>query len=151
MCGGEVFAKQLKKRLICKDCRKIINRKCDRDYRKKTHNASTHRYEKTVSGFLMRKYRNMESRVKGIQYLKSHLYKGLSLLSRKEFYDWALNSSDFKTLFTEWVKNGFDRKLCPTVDRINSAEGYELSNMRWITHSENSRLGNLSRYNKLKI
>jgi hypothetical protein len=39
------------------------------------------------------------------------------------------------------VSSGYDRKLTPTVDRINTELGYEIHNMRWLTHSENSRLG----------
>ncbi len=112
-----------------------------REYRKKTENKSTHKYEKTPKGFLMRKYRNMQSRVTGIQKLKAHLYEGKYLLDREEYYNWAFNSDDFNRLYTEWVESGYDRKLCPTIDRINPSYGYFLENMRWITHSENSRLG----------
>ena len=116
-----------------------------REYRKMTGNIDTHLYEKTIKGFLMRKYRNMESRVTGVQKLKSHLYKGLDLLDREEFYQWAESSDTFKSLFKVWVASGYERKLCPSVDRINSSLGYNLSNMEWITHSENSRRGSISR------
>jgi hypothetical protein len=90
----------------------------------------------------------MQSRVTGIQKLKNHLYKGLSLLDRKQFYDWAKPNKEFIKLFKEWESANYDRKLCPTVDRIDSSIGYELSNIRWITHSENSRLGTISRDKK---
>ncbi len=129
--------------------REKINR-LQREYRKKTENLCTNKYEKTINGFLMRKYRNMESRVKGIQKLKAHLYRGKDLLDRKIFYQWAKSDKVFLKLYRMWVKSGYNRKLCPTVDRIDSKTGYHLSNMEWITHSENSRRGNLSRY-KVKI
>lgn len=119
-----------------------------RNYRKRTGNASSHKYEKTINGFLMRKYRNMQSRVCGVQKKKAHLYQNLCLLPRKEFYKWANESEIFFQLFEEWKNAQYDRKLCPSVDRIDSTKGYELSNMRWITHSENSRLGHESRYKK---
>ena len=122
-----------------------------RIYRKRTNNEITHRYEKTINGFLVRKYRNMKSRVMGIQKLKSHLYKGLFILPKKDFYEWSLNNKSFKKLFNIWVKSNYDRKLCPTVDRIDSLIGYELSNMEWITHSENSRRGAISRFKQEKI
>ena len=112
-----------------------------REYRRKTKNRATYKYEKTPKGFLMRKYRNMQSRVTGIQKLKAHLYKGKELLDREEFYNWAFNSDDFNKLYIAWVESNYDQKLCPTVDRIDSGHGYFLENMRWITHSENSRLG----------
>lgn len=120
-----------------------------RAYRITNGNANTHKYERTINGFLMRKYRNMESRVLGIQKLKAHLYKNKSLLSRKKFYEWATGNQQFHKLWSVWVNSGHDRKLCPTVDRINPKLGYSLKNMRWITHSENSRLGAINR--KLKI
>ena len=116
--------------------------------RKENCNADTHKYEKTPQGFLMRKYRNMQSRVTGVQRLKSHLYLGKSLLPRNEFYGWAKSSNTFKELFRVWQNSGYVRKMCPTVDRIDPQEGYELENMRWITHSENSRLGAISRNQK---
>jgi hypothetical protein len=109
----------------------------------------TKAYEKTEDGFLMRAYRNMLSRINGIQKSKYHLYKDKYILSKQEFYDWS-NASNFKDLFSLYTSSGYQMKLAPSVDRIDSSVGYELSNIRWITHSENSRLGSLSKNNKLK-
>jgi len=120
--------------------------KYQREYRKRTQNAATKKYEKTPKGFLMRKYRNMMSRVRGIQKKKAHLYLGLELLDRETFYNWAMLNEDFWMLYNAWVKSGYDRKLCPTVNRIDSRIGYVLDNMEWITHSENSRLGSISQW-----
>lgn len=124
-----------------------------RNARKKNGNSWTHRYEKTPGGFLMRKYRNMESRVTGVQKQKFHLYKGLAVLPREIFYKWSLSHPIFQNLFGEWVKSDYQRKLCPTVDRIDPSGGYILENMEWVTHSENSRRGAIHRaqLRKLKI
>lgn len=103
------------------------------------------KYEKTFCGYLMRKYRNMQSRIKGIQKQKHHLYKDLEILPMDEFYMWALSSEDYERLFCEYKDSGFNRKLAPTVDRTDSKKGYILENMRWLTHSENSRLGSISK------
>lgn len=112
-----------------------------RAWRAKTQNAATKKYERTKSGKLMRIYRNMQSRIKGVQKLKAHLYEGKTLLPRSEFYEWALSSPMFHSLFAEWETSGYDRKLAPSVDRINPELGYEIPNMEWVTHSENSRRG----------
>lgn len=120
-----------------------------REYRKRTGNAATKKYEKTSKGFLMRMYRNMQSRVNGIQWRKAHLYEGKELLSREDFYEWATNNEEFWTLFKAWEDSNYDRKLSPTVDRIDSSNGYVIENMQWLTHSENSRRGALSRFNNL--
>jgi hypothetical protein len=120
----------------------------ERKHRRLAGNADTRKYEKTPKGFLMRLYRNMQSRVTGVQKAKFHLYEGKSLLPRQDFYDWALDNSDFWELFGAWQRSDYDRKLTPSVNRINSDEGYELGNMEWVTHSENSRLGAISEARK---
>lgn len=104
------------------------------------------KYEKTKKGYLMRTYRNMQSRVSGIQKNKAHLYQGKSLLPREEFYVWALADPNFNTIYHAWVLSGYHRKISPSINRIDSSRGYELDNMEWLTHSENSRLGSLSRH-----
>lgn len=114
--------------------------------RKLNGNAYTKKYEKTKRGFLMRIYRNMQSRIEGIQRTKAHLYVGLNLLGREMFYAWAMDDPTFHQLFLVWEQEGYPRKLTPSVDRIDSAIGYTLDNMEWVTHSENSRRGVLNRY-----
>lgn len=116
-----------------------------RQYRSLNNNLTTKKYEKTKKGFLMRLYRNMESRINGVQKMKFHLYKGKGLLSREDFYQWALLNESFLSLFDTYEKENYNRKLAPSVDRINSDLGYSLENMEWVTHSENSRRGSNSR------
>lgn len=113
------------------------NRKL-RERRKKTNNIPTKKYEKTKKGFLVRLYRNMLSRITGIQKQKHYLYEGKELLNKEDFYNWSLESKKFHELFEHWEKNNYDRKLTPSVNRIDSSKGYIISNMEWITHSENS-------------
>lgn len=117
-----------------------------RQRRKADGNAATHKYEKTKSGFLMRAYRNMKSRVTGIQRKKAHLYKGLYLLPRQDFYTLSLADNNFHKLFEQWVKSDYNRKLTPSVDRIDPSKGYEPNNIRWLEHMENSRLGAESKW-----
>jgi hypothetical protein len=118
-----------------------------RDYRRRTANAHTKLYEKTKAGFLMRLYRNMQSRVRGIQKAKAHLYEHISALpAREEFYAWADAQTRFHELFADYCASGFDRKLAPSADRVDSQKGYEFDNLEWVTMSENSRRGALSRW-----
>ena len=123
--------------------------KRQREYRIRNGNACTKKYEKTKKGFLMRLYRNMQSRILGIQKLKFHLYEGKSLaVTREEFYYWALSNEMFHTLFRQYELSVFDQRLAPSVDRIDSSKGYEFSNMEFVTNSINSSRGSISRYNK---
>lgn len=111
-----------------------------REYRARTGNRVTRKYERTKKGKLMRTYRNMESRVSGILKHKAHLYEGLPILPRDDFYRWAMQSSAFHALFDGWVASGYRCGESPSIDRINADGGYLIGNMRWLTHRENSRL-----------
>ncbi len=113
--------------------------------RKADGNRITKRYEKTPNGFLMRAYRNMQSRVNGVQWKKAHLYKGLSLLPRQEFYAWARDDANFWRLYRQWTAANYERRLTPSVNRIDTRRGYEVDNIEWLTHSVNSSLANHSR------
>lgn len=107
---------------------------------------SNRKYWRTINGKLMATYNNMNRRVRG--YVKPEIYCGLRLLDRSEFYKWSKSDKDFNKLYNDWVKSDYDRKLSPSIDRIDSCDGYVLGNMRWITHSENSRLGSINRWNR---
>lgn len=137
----------------CKDGHTNCCKKCKLELQKisrqKNNNKYTKIYEKTVTGFLMRTYRNMQSRINGIQYKKHHLYAGKSILSKDDFYNWALLNNEFKNLFEVWEKNNYQNRLTPSVDRLDEKLGYSIDNMQWITHSENSRKGALSRFKKV--
>ena len=122
-----------------------------RDYRKRTSNAASKRYEKTKNGFLMRLYRNMKYRIKGIQKQKHHLYEDKFLLDKQDFYEWALNCPEFHIMFRKWEDSEYNRKLTPTVDRIDSNLGYKEPNIQWLTHSENSKKGKDSKDKKYKL
>jgi hypothetical protein len=117
-----------------------------RERRKLNGNADTKKYEKTQPGYLMRMYRNMKSRISGVQKKKAHLYQGKELLPKDEFYEWAECSPMFMVLWNKYVSSGYQQKLAPTVDRVDSTQGYILENMQWVSHSVNSKRGSISRH-----
>jgi len=110
-----------------------------RKQRLKDNNLYTKRYEKTKSGFLMRTYRNMLSRVSGVTKNKNHLYLGKEILPKANFYHWSKCNEDFNKLFLNWGSSNYNRKLTPSIDRINPDIGYIFGNIRWITFSENCK------------
>lgn len=110
-----------------------------RERRAATGNATTKKYERTKKGKLMRTYRNMQSRVQGILWMKAHLYGGLPIIERKPFYDWAWADPEFHRLFDAWVASGYSCGESPSIDRIDPEKGYVEDNMRWLSHRENSR------------
>lgn len=123
------------------DCKLCANKKV-RDRRKTTNNTTTKKYERTKKGKLVRTYRNMLSRVKGILKNKSHLYEGLPILDKESFYEWSLSNEDYNRIFDNWVDKNYDLKFSPSIDRKNTDKGYILDNIRWITFSENCSIAN---------
>lgn len=65
-------------------------------------------------------------------------YAGLSILPRTEFFGWAESDPEFNRLFDAWVASGYERRLSPSIDRIDSKLGYQLHNMQWLTLGENA-------------
>lgn len=93
-----------------------------------------------IIAFINIQYDKMQNRVNG--YGKKS-YRGMELISRTEFKGWAYNQGILYVLFKAWSRYNFELKYRPTIDRINPKEGYTEGNMRWLTHSENSKLGGL--------
>lgn len=109
-----------------------------RERRAASENSATKKYERTKNGKLMRTYRNMLSRVSGIQKKKAHLYEGNEIISKEDFYRWALSCRDFHAIYDAWVASGYTMRNSPSIDRIDPSMGYIIGNMQWLTHSENS-------------
>lgn len=116
-----------------------------REYRAATGNAATRKYERTKAGKLMRTYRNMQSRVTGVLKHKRHIYEGMGIITREVFYDWSMSNPEFHRLFDGWVASGYKCGASPSVDRVDPSRGYEIDNIEWVTHSENSRRGAIKR------
>ncbi len=113
-------------------------------YRKDNPNSDKD-YNRSPFGFLSRLYMNMKSRIK-YSYLKSFKhYKGLDILPRNKFYKWAVKHPIYIKLYNEYKSNNYIKRLAPSVDRINPDKGYVLSNMEWVTYSENIRRSIITR------
>jgi hypothetical protein len=133
--------------LCCKECKNAKQRL----NRNQKGDIYTKKYEKTKKGYLMRTYRNMLFRVTGVLKKKAHLYEGLEILDKDEFYAWSLADKNFNKLFEIYEETNYTHALSPSIDRVDSNFGYTLDNMRWLTHSENSILGSQSHKRKIKF
>ncbi len=73
------------------------------------------------------------------------IYLGKPILPKDVFLNWSKNHPEFLRLYKRWVNCDFDRKLTPTINRINSAKGYTLDNIEWMTNSQNCGLSSTVR------
>lgn len=96
--------------------------------------------KKCVKTFINIRYDGIQNRVSGHGDTR---YRGLNRCTREEFKEWASEQKGLHILHKEWSITGNKLKDCPSIDRIDPTRGYTVGNMRWITHSENSRLGGL--------
>lgn len=77
--------------------------------------------------------------------IKKSVY-GKSFLSKEEWKEWVYQEDNLKILkdlHENFIKNNFDKRLSPSIDRIDNSKGYTKENLRWITLSENCK-----KYNK---
>ena len=103
--------------------------------------ATSKAYEKTPKGYLVRSFRNITNRVTGVAKNCSHIYKGLPVCTKEEFYEWSLSwESNYLYLLEEYKQSNYERSVAPSVDRIDSNSGYVLGNMQWVTISKNVSL-----------
>lgn len=125
----------------CKECNKTennVNRKNRLNYYK---NYDLKRYRKNFTRLLKHKYRGMYERVNGIRSIRNSL--GKELCSYAEFIDWFnKNKKQFIKLYKKWEKSGFERKLSPSIDRIDSSKGYSIDNIQWLALTDNCKKHN---------
>ena len=97
----------------------------------------SHKHKATIDRFLSNLYTRMNQRVQGRGTKNPHLFKGRPIMPRDVFKEWAKNHPDFLKLYKQWVGNRFDRKLTPSVNRLDSSRGYTLDNVEFVTFSQN--------------
>ena len=57
--------------------------------------------------------------------------------SPNELKEWLNNQETYYTLHKNWVDSNYDRKLAPSIDRIDDYLGYTLDNIELMTWEEN--------------
>lgn len=102
----------------------------------------SHKHKATIDRFLSNLYIRMNQRIQGKNTRNPHLFKGKSIMPRDVFKEWAKNHPDFLKLYKQWFISGFDQKLTPSVNRLDSSRGYTLDNVEWVTFSNNCMMAN---------
>ena len=107
-------------------------------------NKAHTRYRKTPKGYLLTVFHNMEGRVSGRIEKSKHLYEGLPIMTKDEFVAWG-DTEEFRLMLKVYTDTGYDQRFAPSIDRIDTQDGYVIGNIRWLIHSENSSLGGQNR------
>lgn len=115
----------------CKECtRKYIR---ERD----TKQIDIKRYRTNPDRYLKHKYYMMKRICLGKSNHKS--YNGMEILTYDEWMEWTKKTYDvFIELFRLWQDGGYNRRLAPSIDRIDNEKGYVVNNMQWLTNHENT-------------
>lgn len=132
----------------CKECTKNRVRKNYRDTIDVRTEYERKRNRYSIENILNKKYSAIRTRC-----TKSHVTQGVKksvfgkdFLSKEEWNEWCNkkeNYSHFMKIYNEWKGSNFERKLCPSIDRIDNKIGYISSNLQWLTLSQNCK-----KYNK---
>lgn len=99
---------------------------------KKFHSERMKNYRRTKQGWLQECYVRMRKRVEGkTKHTSAHVWKGLPICSKEDFYAWALTRKDFDHCWRNFSRNPNTRNRI-SIDRIDHKKGYLLPNMRFL-------------------
>jgi hypothetical protein len=109
----------------------------------KTYRRTIAELRKTDIKYLaMALYQYMKTRVGGHG---KEIFKGLEICSTEEFYNFAINNENLKRLMIQWRANGYSSRYAPTVDRIDSARGYLINNIQFLSKLDNTIKSHIQR------
>lgn len=91
---------------------------------------------RTLRGYLRDIFKHARQRV-----LKGRSRAKRITFSKDELFDFAINHSSYPRLHAEWVASGYQPRLSPSIDRIDSRGDYTLDNIQFITKHQNSIKG----------
>lgn len=124
----------------CKECNKNDVRDNYASKREYYREYDRLRQRLDINRILTHRYNSLKARSRE-DYVHSRRYKvtGKPYLSKSDFMEWANeNMTTFMELYNKWAASGFNTKLIPSVDRIDSNLGYTRGNIQWLSRSENT-------------
>jgi len=101
--------------------------------------------DRSKEGHIQKMWNSMNSRVKN-----NPSYQEFQIsFTRKEFFGFVIGN-EYEEMHEAWVNSGYERGLCPTVDRIDPYKGYSIENIQIITREDNLERDRRMATNKLE-
>jgi len=124
----------------CKLCTKldVQNNYKDKNEQYKSYDRRRQRYSK--KRMFQHRYSSMKQRIEG-RATRKYNVEGKELMSKEEYLMWCAiegNMKVFDEIYTAWVDSGFNRRMAPSVDRIDNNKGYTADNIQWMAVKDNS-------------
>lgn len=124
----------------CKDC----NKKQSKHWRllkiDKYKEKDNQRYRFGINRIFSNRYLLLKNRCEKGSYGKKVRVTGMEYLSKEDFIKWCYEEKNYKhfiSIYNTWVQNDFDRKLSPSIDRIDNNKSYTSDNIQWLSISDN--------------
>lgn len=122
----------------CKECTRADVQKNYTNHIDYYHKYDQYRYRENKNRLLDHVYRGIVNRCNGVQ--RKYSSTGTTPISMAEWKSFCTSTStEFDKLYDAWKKSGFQRKMAPSIDRIDNNRGYTIDNMQWLSQSDNSR------------
>lgn len=126
----------------CKECTRADTQRNYADHIDYYHKYDQDRYRKNKDRLLAHIYRGIVNRCNGVQ--RKYSSTGTTPISIAEWKSFCTSTrAEFDKLYDAWEKSGFQRRMAPSIDRIDNNRGYTIDNMQWLSQSDNSRKGTM--------
>ena len=97
-------------------------------------------YRKTKIGLITQIYNHQKQK----SVLRNHEQPKYT---RLELIEWCTSQDIFDKLYKEWENSNYNKKLIPSIDRLDDYKGYSFNNIQIITWEENDKKAHIDTIN----